>query len=91
MNTFCCPRKMSTGMLKTGPSPALPELTYAVKQLLQYSTVNRSRLPICPNTTTPEQQMNKFRVQTPFPNGTVARKTLASTNNLSSRVQSNKK
>ena len=35
--------------------------------------------------------MNKLCVQTPFPNGTVAMKTLVSTNNLSLRVQSNKK
>ena len=30
----------------------------------------------------PEQQMNKLCVKTPFPNGTVAMETLASTNNF---------
>ena len=69
-------------------SPALPELTYAVK-LLPYSTVNHSQLPICPTTTTPEQQMNKFRLPTPFPMAQLQWKTLASTNNLSSSIQSN--
>ena len=63
-------------------SPALPELADAVKGILQYSTVNHSRLPICLITKIPEQQMNKLCVQTPFPNGTVAMKTHASTNNF---------
>ena len=55
------------------------------KLILQYSTistVNHSRLPICLITTMPEQQMNKLCGKTPFPNGTVAMKTLASTNNF---------
>ena len=47
-------------------SPALPKLTYAVIYLLQYRTVSHSRLPICPATTTPKQQMNKNVAPTPF-------------------------
>ena len=63
-------------------SPALPELADAAKIILQYSTVNHSRLPICLITTMPEQPKNKLCGKTLFPNGTVAMKTLAGINNF---------
>ena len=47
-------------------SPALPELTYAIEHLQQYPTDSHSRLPICPATTTPKQQMNENIAPTPF-------------------------
>ena len=47
-------------------SPALPELTYAVEYLQQYPTDSHSRLPICPATTTPKQQMNENLAPTLF-------------------------
>ena len=61
-----CPRKISSGMLKTILAQRYLS-SRCGKIILQYCTVNHSRLPICLITTTSEQQMNKLHVQTPFP------------------------
>ena len=70
-----CPRKIFTGMLKTGLTQ---RYTYAVKYLLHYPTGRHSRPLIYPVTTPPKQQMNKCRASPPFHSTATMRNTCSS-------------